>query len=70
MPRFTIDIDDRFNDTLSNLVKESSATSKAEVIRNAVAVYSYLKSNTAAQDGSQVVTVATKNGDSEQVLIP
>lgn len=43
MPRYTIDFDDDFDKTLSDLVKDTSAPTKAEVIRRAVASYSYLK---------------------------
>ena len=71
MPRFTIDIDDKFNETLNNLVKDTSASTKAEVIRNAVAVYSYLKANAKPEAGGmQVVSMPTKNGETAQVMIP
>ena len=70
MPRFTIDIDDTFNNTLSSLVNETSATTKAEVIRNAVAVYNYLKLNTKEADGAQIVKMPTKTGGESRVLIP
>src|SRR5580658_12305 len=43
MPRYTIDFDDEFDKTLTNLVKTSDATTKADVIRRAVTTYSYLK---------------------------
>ena len=43
MPRFTIDFDDEFDKTLSELVKSTDARTKAEVIRRAVASYSYIK---------------------------
>jgi len=43
MPRYTIDFDDDFDKTLTDLVKNSDATTKADVIRRAVATYSYLK---------------------------
>ena len=70
MQRFTIDIDDKFNDTLNTLVRETSASTKAEVIRNAIAVYSYLKANAQPETGGiQVVTMPTKNGGTAQVMI-
>lgn len=43
MPRYTIDFDEDFDKTLTDLVKNSDATTKADVIRRAVATYSYLK---------------------------
>jgi hypothetical protein len=72
MPRFTIDIDDKFDKTLSGLVSDTSASTKAEVIRNAVAVYNYLKSATPkdAQTGAQVVSIKGADGTEKQVLIP
>ena len=43
MPRYTIDFDEEFDKTLTELVKKTDATTKADVIRRAVASYSYLK---------------------------
>jgi hypothetical protein len=43
MPRYTIDFDKEFDKTLSDLVGTTDATTKADVIRRAVASYSYLK---------------------------
>jgi hypothetical protein len=43
MPRYTIDFDNEFDKTLSDLVVNTDATTKADVIRRAVASYSYLK---------------------------
>jgi hypothetical protein len=72
MSRFTIDIDNTFDKTLSNLQDRSSASSKAEVIRNAVAVYNYLKSATPKdpQTGLQVVSIKDSDGAEKQVMIP
>jgi hypothetical protein len=72
MSRFTIDIDNAFDKTLTNLVTDTSASTKAEVIRNAVAVYNYLKSATPKdpQTGTQVVSIRDSNGTEKQVLIP
>jgi len=72
MSRFTIDIDNTFNNTLGNLVDTTSASTKAEVIRNAVAVYNYLKNATQKDEktGTQVVTIKDKDGTEKQVLIP
>jgi hypothetical protein len=72
MPRFTIDIDDKFDKTLSNLVSSTSASTKAEVIRNAVAVYNYLKSATPVNSttGTQEVSIKNQDGSEKAVLIP
>lgn len=43
MPRYTIDFDDKFGKSLSDLLESTDATTKADVIRRAVASYSYLK---------------------------
>src|SRR5713226_7344615 len=43
MPRYTIDFDDEFDKTLTELVKTSDATTKADVIRRAVATYTRAK---------------------------
>jgi hypothetical protein len=43
MPRFSIDVDDAFDATLNSLVQGTDATTKADVIRRAVATYKYLK---------------------------
>lgn len=59
MPRFTIDIDDKFDQTLNDLMKNTDAKTKADVIRRAVASYKYLKTGGNA-DGE--LTVTTKDG--------
>ncbi|HWF09120.1 MAG TPA: hypothetical protein VG297_11695 [Bryobacteraceae bacterium] len=43
MPRYTIDFDKEFDKTLTDLVDSTDATTKADVIRRAVASYSFLK---------------------------
>lgn len=45
MPRYTIDFDKEFDKTLSDLVASTDATTKADVIRRAVASYSFLKNS-------------------------
>jgi hypothetical protein len=71
MSRFTIDIDNTFDKTLTNLVNDTSASTKAEVIRNAVAVYNYLKSATPKDaNGTQVVSIKDADGTEKQVMIP
>jgi N-acetylglutamate synthase/N-acetylornithine aminotransferase len=66
MPRFTIDIDDQFNDTLTKL---ANGGSKAEVIRKAVATYQYLKSEVPTTQSTNQVSIADKNGVVQKVVI-
>jgi predicted transcriptional regulator len=65
MPRLTIDFDDNFEKTLSDLVKTTDATTKADVIRRAVASYSFLKKQ---QNAKIVIT----DGDDKvkEVVLP
>ena len=60
MPRYTIDFDDDFDKTLLELVKDTSAPTKAEVIRRAVASYSYLKKQQ-RNDANVKVSITDKN---------
>jgi len=55
MPQLTIVFDDSFDKTLSDLVKFTNATSKADAIRLAVASYSYLKRQQREHKGAKVV---------------
>jgi hypothetical protein len=64
MPRFTLDYDTEFENTLKDLQQNSSAKTKADVIRDALAVYSYLKKSTPSVDGVQKVTV--RNGENKE----
>lgn len=43
MPRYTLDIDDNFDQILNELVRNKVATTKADALRRAVATYKYLK---------------------------
>jgi len=72
MPRITVDVDNTFNDNMNRLVNSTSATSKAEVIRNAVAVYSYLKNSVPVNptSGTQVIEVSDSSGVKSNLLIP
>ncbi len=56
MPRYTIDFDDKFDSTLNSLVESTPATTKADVIRRAVASYKYLKDQTAADNTNLSIT--------------
>jgi hypothetical protein len=68
MPRFTIDIDDKFNDTLTNL---ANGGSKADVIRKAVASYQYLKSEVPNSQSDKRVSITDANGNIQKdVILP
>jgi hypothetical protein len=55
MPRYTIDFDKDFDKTLSELVDTTDATTKADVIRRAVASYSYLKKQQLSNKDAKIV---------------
>ncbi len=55
MPRYTIDFDKEFDKTLSDLIETTDATTKADVIRRAVASYSYLKKQQKANKDAKIV---------------
>jgi len=61
MPRYTIDVDDNFDQTLNELVRTTPATTKADVIRRAVASYKYLKDE-APTNGDNKVSITKKDG--------
>ena len=66
MPRYTIDFDDTFDKTLNDLMKDTDARTKAEVIRRAVASYKYLKS----QDNDAKVSVTKDGKIVKDVILP
>jgi hypothetical protein len=55
MPRYTIDFDKDFDKTLSDLVASTDATTKADVIRRAVASYSFLKKQQQENKDAKIV---------------
>ncbi len=55
MPRYTIDFDKEFDKTLSDLVASTDATTKADVIRRAVASYSFLKKQQKENKDAKIV---------------
>jgi hypothetical protein len=59
MPRYTIDFDNNFDKTLNDLTKDTDATTKADVIRRAVASYKYLKSQ---EKANNKVSITTNDG--------
>lgn len=70
MPRYTIDFDDEFDKTLSELVKDTSASTKAEVIRRAVASYSYLKKQQRQNDDLKVSITDKDNNVIKEIVLP
>jgi hypothetical protein len=68
MPRYTIDFDKDFDKTLSDLVEMTDATTKADVIRRAVASYSYLKKEQKAHKDARIVI--TEDGRTKEVVLP
>ena len=69
MPRYTIDFDDKFDKTLTDLVDSTGATTKADVIRRAVASYSYLKKAQQENKDAKIV-VTDKNGTNKEIVLP
>ena len=69
MPRYTIDFDDDFDKTLTDLVKSTDATTKADVIRRAVASYSYLKKQQQANKDSKVA-ITEDNKVIKEIVLP
>lgn len=70
MPRYTIDFDDDFEKTLSDLVKNTNAPTKAEVIRRAVASYSYLKKQQRQDDDLKVSITDKNNKVIKEIILP
>ena len=68
MPRYTIDFDKDFDKTLSELVETTDATTKADVIRRAVASYSYLKKQQRSNRDAKIVITDDNNLKKEVVL--
>jgi hypothetical protein len=68
MQRFTIDIDEKFNQTLTAL---ANGGSKAEVIRKAVATYSYLKQEVPGMDTDKRLSITDAAGNvKKDVILP
>jgi hypothetical protein len=68
MPRYTFDIDDLFDKTLTDL---SNGGTKADVIRRAVQTYSYLKSQVPDQNSDKRVSITDAEGNiRKNVILP
>lgn len=68
MPRYTIDLDDDFDRKLTELQSQTGSSSKADVIRKAVASYDYLKRQVAEQDNT--VSITRDNEILKDVVLP
>jgi hypothetical protein len=68
--RYTIDFDPTFDKTLTDLVKSTDASTKAEVIRRAVASYSYLKKQQAQDSDVKVAIVDKNNNITKEIVLP
>jgi hypothetical protein len=69
MPRYTIDFDNDFDKTLSDLVKTTDATTKADVIRRAVASYSFLKKQQQSNKDAKIV-ITDDDKLKKEVILP
>ena len=67
MPRMTLDMDDTFNQTLSDLAQ---GTTKAEVIRRAIASYKYLKGELKGNDGKRISIRDASGNILNDVVLP
>lgn len=68
--RYTIDFDDQFDDTLADLVKNTDATTKAEVIRRAVASYAYLKKQQRQNKDAKVTITDQDDKVLKEIVLP
>jgi hypothetical protein len=67
MQRFTVDIDEQFNKTLTDL---ANGGSKADVIRRAVATYSYLKSEVSPGSDKRVSITDSQGKVQKDLILP
>jgi len=70
VPRYTIDFDDDFDRMLSDLVKNTDATTKADVIRRAVASYNYLKKQQRDQKDTKLRIVDKDDRPLQEIVLP
>lgn len=66
MKRYTMEMDAKFEQTLFDLAQGMST---AEVIRNAVVTYKYLKSKVPDENGPNHVSISNNEGVVQQVVI-
>lgn len=67
MPRYTIDVGEKF-DALVTSTAEAEETTKSEIIRRAIACYTYLKEQ--AVDGKKVAITDASGAVLKEVVLP
>lgn len=67
--RFTIDLEPQFEHMLSELA-QTKGTTKADIIRRAVASYNYLAEHTDANEGTKVSITNRRDQVLKDVLLP
>ena len=67
--RYTIDLDQTFDKTLSDLA-DQKGTTKAEVIRRALATYGFISGQTSPESGKKVSITDNQDKVLKDVLIP
>ena len=67
--RYTIDLDQTFDQTLSALAA-NKGTSKAEIIKRALATYSYISGQTPSESGKKVSITDSSDKVLKDIVIP
>ncbi len=70
MPRFSIDVDSAFDKTLNELIESTDATTKADVIRRAVASYKYLKDELKDNKSVNISVTDTDGNVKKNIVLP
>lgn len=61
MSRYSVDLGDQFDSTLAQLAA-SKGTTKADIIRRALASYAYLSNEAPTSDGEKKVSITDEEG--------
>lgn len=69
MAKYTIEMDDRFSQTLDELQKSTDATTRADVIRRAVASYKALK-DAAPKGSDKNISITTGDKILKDIVLP
>jgi len=67
--RYTLDLDQGLDKTLTDLA-ESKSTSKAEIIKRALATYKYISGETSSQSGKKVSITDGTDTVLKDIVIP
>ena len=67
--RYTIDLDKKFDETLSDLAA-SKGTTKAEIIKRALATYSFISEQTPADSNKKVSITSADDKVLKDIIIP